>query len=606
MIVFITCNPNTNMSKLVIKDNTESSKLTRIAVVDNERCKPNRCNQECKASCPVVRMGKLCIEVTKSSKSAFISEDLCIGCNICTKKCPFEAISIINLPTSLDSDTIHRYGKNGFKLHRLPIPQLGKVLGLIGVNGIGKSSVIKILAGKLLPNLGKIDNPPSLDEVIKHFRGSELQKYFMDNLKTLIKPQYVDQIPKLVKGKVGQILRSKDQRDLFDYYVTELELTHLLERQTEELSGGELQRFALAISMLQKVDVYIFDEPSSYLDVKQRLKASQLIRELLTPSNYVVVVEHDLSVLDYMSDIVCCLYGEPGAYGVVTMPYGVREGINIFLDGFIPSENIRVRKEPLTFKLTDNLEAFKRSHSYKYPTSTKTYGSFTLNIQEGSFTDSEIIVLCGQNGVGKTSFLRTMMETCKLSMSYKPQKILPKFQGTVKNLLYEKIGDRWLSNQQFKSDVVDPLQITRLLDQSVQDLSGGELQRVAILLCLGKPADIYLLDEPSAYLDAEQRVIVAKIIKRFIIHTHRTAFIVEHDFMMSCYLADRIITYSGVPGMNCTAHSPTNLKTGMNSFLQGMDVTFRRDPTNYRPRINKLDSQMDQEQKENKQYFQIE
>lgn len=70
----------------------------------------------------------------------------------------------------------------------------------------------------------------------------------------------------------------------------------------------------------------MFDEPSSYLDVKQRLKAAIAIRDLIAADKYIIVVEHDLSVLDYLSDFICCLYGVPGAYGVVTMPFGVREG----------------------------------------------------------------------------------------------------------------------------------------------------------------------------------------------------------------------------------------------------------------------------------------
>lgn len=101
------------------------------------------------------KLGKLCIEVDPSSKIAFISEDLCIGCGICPKKCPFEAIQIINLPTNLEKDTTHRYAANAFKLHRLPIPRPGQVLGLVGTNGIGKSTALKILAGKLKPNLGR-------------------------------------------------------------------------------------------------------------------------------------------------------------------------------------------------------------------------------------------------------------------------------------------------------------------------------------------------------------------------------------------------------------------------------------------------------------------
>jgi ATP-binding cassette subfamily E protein 1 len=139
------------------RDQKEQEALTRIAIVSNDRCKPKKCRQECKKSCPVVRMGKLCIEVAPDSKIAFISEELCIGCGICVKKCPFEAIHIINLPSNLDKDTTHRFGPNSFKLHRLPTPRPGQVLGLVGTNGIGKSTALNILAGKLKPNLGRFN-----------------------------------------------------------------------------------------------------------------------------------------------------------------------------------------------------------------------------------------------------------------------------------------------------------------------------------------------------------------------------------------------------------------------------------------------------------------
>ncbi|XP_049850655.1 protein Pixie-like [Schistocerca gregaria] len=198
------------------KATEETDKLTRIAIVTADKCKPKRCRQECKKSCPVVRMGKLCIEVTSNDKIASISEELCIGCGICVKKCPFEAINIINLPSNLEKDTTHRYSQNSFKLHRLPIPRPGEVLGLVGTNGIGKSTALKILAGKQKPNLGRYSDPPDWTEILNHFRGSELQNYFTkileDHLKALIKPQYVDQIPKAVKGTVDDLLNKKDDR----------------------------------------------------------------------------------------------------------------------------------------------------------------------------------------------------------------------------------------------------------------------------------------------------------------------------------------------------------------------------------------------------------
>lgn len=539
------------------------------------------------------------------------------------RKCPFSAIHIINLPTNLESQVTHRYSANSFKVHRLPSPRPGQVLGLVGTNGIGKSTALKILAGKLKPNLGRFDHPPDWEDILKHFRGSELQNYFTkvleDNLKAVIKPQYVDHIPRAIKGpvnKVGELLRrDKAEEDIpaIEEIIKILDLQDLQEREVSQLSGGELQRFAIAATCVQKADVYMFDEPSSYLDVKQRLKASQQIRSLCRATNYVICVEHDLSILDYLSDFICVLYGMPSFYGVVTLPFSVREGINIFLDGNIPTENLRFRNESLKFKIAEasDQEIGERLRNYSYPDMTKRQGEFHLSIKAGEFTDSEIIVMLGENGTGKTTFVKMLAGALKpdsggqvpvLNVSMKPQKIAPKFTGSVRMLLLKKIRGAFLSPQ-FQTDVCKPLNLDNIIDQEVQVLSGGELQRVAIILCLGVPADIYLIDEPSAYLDSEQRIIAAKVIKRYILHARRTAFVVEHDFIMGSYLADRVIVYDGVPGVDATANSPESLLTGMNKFLKQLDVTFRKDPNTFRPRINKSDSQMDQEQKASGDYF---
>ena len=600
------------------KKQEETEKQTRIAIVNNEKCKPKRCRQECKKSCPVVRMGKLCIEVTPNDKMASISEELCIGCGICVKKCPFEAITIINLPSNLEKETVHRYNKNSFKLHRLPVPRRGEVLGLVGTNGIGKSTAIKILSGKLKPNLGRFSDPPDWTDILTYFRGNELQNYFTrileDDLKAVIKMQYVDQIPKAVKGSVSDLLKRKNDRDNLKDICNRLDLNNVQTRNIEELSGGELQRFAIAVACIQKANIYMFDEPSSYLDVKQRLNASRCIRSMVRADTYVVVVEHDLAVLDYLSDFICCLYGQPGAYGVVTVPFSVREGINVFLDGFVPTENLRFREESLIFKVSDQLseEEIKRMCRYKYPKMSKKLGNFTLNVEAGNFTDSEIMVLLGENGTGKTTFIKMLAghmdpdegksELPELHISYKPQKISPKSQSTVRALLHDKIRDSYV-HPQFVSDVTKPLKIEDLYDQEVQHLSGGELQRVALCLCLGKPAFVYLIDEPSAYLDSEQRLAAAKVIKRFIMHAKKTAFIVEHDFIMATYLADRVIVFEGEPSIDTIANAPQTLVSGMNKFLEMLGITFRRDPNNFRPRINKDSSQKDVEQKNSGNYF---
>ncbi|CAH0731836.1 unnamed protein product, partial [Brenthis ino] len=601
--------------------NEETDKLTRIAIVNADRCKPKRCRQECKKSCPVVRMGKLCIEVTPNDKIATISEELCIGCGICVKKCPFDAITIINVPSNLEKHTTHRYSKNSFKLHRLPIPRPGEVLGLVGQNGIGKSTALKILAGKQKPNLGRYADPPDWQEILSHFRGSELQNYFTkileDDLKALIKPQYVDQIPKAVKGTVGQLLDKKDERKNQPEICAMLDLSHIRDREIGALSGGELQRFACAMVCIQNGDIFMFDEPSSYLDVKQRLNAARTIRSLIDPDKFIIVVEHDLSVLDYLSDFICCLYGVPGAYGVVTMPFSVREGINIFLDGFVPTENMRFRTESLVFKVAESAteEEIKRMNHYEYPEMSKKMGDFSLRVMQGEFSDSEILVLLGENGTGKTTFIRMLAgnlepdegasQLPQLHISYKPQKISPKSQGMVRNLLHDKIRDAY-THPQFITDVMKPMKIEEIMDQEVQNLSGGELQRVALVLCLGKPAEVYLIDEPSAYLDSEQRLVAAKVIKRFILHAKRTGFVVEHDFIMATYLADRVIVFEGTPSSNATAHAPQSLLNGMNKFLELLGITFRRDPNNFRPRINKHASVKDIDQKRAGQYFFLE
>jgi len=309
------------------------------------------------------------------------------------------------------------------------------------------------------------------------------------------------------------------------------------------------------------------------------------------------------------------LYGVPGAYGVVTMPFGVREGINVFLAGFVPTENLRFREDALTFKVSEGdvqeLDVSEREGAYHYPNMKKSLGSFSLEVKAGCFAESEIIVLLGQNGTGKTTFIRLLAGLLqpdegempeKLAVSYKPQKISPKFQGTVRSLLLKKIQESWM-HPQFQSDVAKPMRVEELLDQEVKHLSGGELQRVALVLSLGVPANVYLIDEPSAYLDSEQRIIAAKVIKRFILHAKKTGFVVEHDFIMATYMADRVIVYDGAPAQSCVANVPEALVTGMNKFLAALEITFRRDPSNFRPRINKFLSVQDREQKESGNYF---
>jgi ATP-binding cassette subfamily E protein 1 len=607
-----------------------SSDTTRIAIVDADRCKPSKCNQECKRSCPVVKMGKLCIEVTKTSKVAFISETLCNGCNICTKKCPMEAIKIINIPKSLEKETSHRYNSNGFKLHRLPIPRSGQVLGLVGANGTGKTTALKILAGLIKPNLGNFIDPPDWKEIVTTYRGSELQTFLKlieeKKLSVSFKPQHIDMSK--IKGTVEDVFNKIENKDK-ETILQELELTQLLKNQVSTLSGGEAQRFAIALAVLKDALLYVFDEPSSYLDIRQRITVANVISNLGAKiGKYVIVIEHDLAMIDYLADSICVLYGTPGAYGVVTRPMKTNEGLNIFLDGHLPSENMRFRDFALSFKtsardddktILGECGIVEDGSAIKYPElcykieSEKSKTSFELKVEAGSISSSQITLFLGQNGTGKTTFVRMLagflkpsneVELPEFKVSYKPQLIKVTYSGTVSQLLYSKIAVA-MSHVTFQSEVVKPLGVERLYDQEVGTLSGGELQRVAIVLALGKPANVYLIDEPSAYLDSEQRMIVAKVIRRFILQSQKSAMIVEHDFIMATYMADQIIVFSGQPGKSAVARSPLSPQQGLNLFLKEMNITLRRDATSHRPRINKLNSVMDRYQKSTGIYFDL-
>ncbi|MCL1966228.1 MAG: ATP-binding cassette domain-containing protein, partial [Candidatus Bathyarchaeota archaeon] len=287
--------------------------MTRIAVLDQDRCKVKKCNQLCVNFCPMVRSRVEAIRV--EGTKAVISEMLCSGCGICVKKCPFKALSIVNLPNELDADCSHRFSENSFKLFRLPMPSAGTVLGLLGQNGIGKSTTLKVFSGGIKPNLGQYDNPPEWNEIIQHYRGSNLQDYFQKisekKLRVSSKPQYVDKIPKTVTGKSGDLLEKVDERKILEQLIDELELRKIWDRPLEVLSGGELQRVAVAAALSRDADVYLFDEPSSYLDVKQRLAVARAIRSLKEQQKTIIVAEHDLAIIDYLSDQICLFYGDP-------------------------------------------------------------------------------------------------------------------------------------------------------------------------------------------------------------------------------------------------------------------------------------------------------
>jgi len=589
--------------------------MTRVAVLDADKCKPKRCNRVCYRFCPMVRSRKEAIKF--EDDKAVIVESLCSGCGICIKKCPFSAISIVNLPDELETECSHRFGQNTFKLYRLPTPSPGIVLGLLGQNGIGKTTTLKVFSGELKLNLGNYENPPDWDDVIRHFRGSTLQDYVQkmseDELKVSYKPQYVDKISKAICGKAGELLEKVDERGRLDKIAEQFELKQFWNRPLDVLSGGELQRVAVAAAICREADVYLFDEPSSYLDVKQRLEVGRAIRSLKNDEKTVIVAEHDLAIIDYLSDQICIFYGEPGVYGIVSHVHGVRTGINIYLQGYIPDENIRFRKEAIIFHEKPPTASFSVGETLlKWEQTRKTYEGFKLLAHSGEIKRGEIIGILGPNGIGKTTFVKILAgieETDdgkkfgELEVSYKPQYISAEYDGTVRQLLMsvaKKFASSW-----HKTEILQPLKIPLLLDRNVAELSGGELQKVAITACLSRKAKLYLLDEPSAYLDVEERLNMARAIRRVVETRNVTAFVVEHDVVAQDFIADRLMVFTGQPGVKGTANLPTNLRDGMNNFLKEMEVTFRRDPTTKRPRVNKENSKLDKFQKQIGEYYYV-
>jgi len=588
----------------------------RVAVVDKERCRSDKCDLVCIRFCPMVRTRREAIRLDDEGK-AYVSEYICSGCGICVRKCPFDALRIVNLPDELEKDHIHRFGPNEFTLFRLPTPRKNEVVGLIGRNGIGKSTILKILAGELVPNMGDHGKPAEQEAVLEYFRGKPLEEYlggvYDGTMKAVHKPQYVDKIPRVVEGKVGDVLEGLDERGVLDTIIDDLEIGHLLDRDLDVLSGGELQRVAIATAICRDAQMYLFDEPSSFLDIYQRTRAARIIRNLADENRMVVAAEHDLAVLDYMSDDVFILYGDPDVYGIVSNVHVVREGINIYINGYIPDENVRFRPSPIVFHEKPPVEAQVRTHNLlEWTRLVKDFGAFRLEVEAGGISMGEVVGILGMNGIGKTTFVRMLagVETPteggvsdpSIKVSYKPQYISGDIEGTVEEVLRNAAGTKYVEGW-YQAEVVEPLNVKRFLDRDVAILSGGELQRVAIAECLSRDADIYLLDEPSAYLDVEERLAVARAIRRITKMRAVTAFVVEHDIVTQDFIADKLMVFTGEAGVYGHAGDPVSLEDGMNGFLEEMEVTFRRDPDTKRPRVNKPDSRLDREQKLSGRYY---
>lgn len=528
---------------------------------------------------------------------------------IVANKIPNDAIEIVRLPAER-GELVHQFGDNGFRLYELPGPAVGSVVGLLGPNGVGKSTALGILSGTLKPNLGTPADDPEWDTIVREFRGTAVQTYLEDlrdgSVRTAYKPQRINQLSNQYDGTVSELLYERDERDVSEELLERLDLEAIADRRVANVSGGELQRVAVAATLATDVDTYLIDEPSSYLDVSQRLTVARTITDL-TQDSVALVVDHDLITLDVVADTVHVVYGEPAGFGVVSRSLSTRRGINQFLDGRLREENVRIRETDIDFLRESTRRDSARTDVFEFPTLRTSFDSFSLRVESGTLREGEVLGILGRNGLGKTTFAKLLTGSLTpddgeidtdVSVSYKPQYLEPTFDGTVEELFASHINAR-----EHETDLWQSFDLDSLSERAVEDLSGGELQRVGIALALARDAQLYLLDEPSAYLDAQQRTAFGATLRQFVTREGVYCLVIEHDLLLLDYVSDRAMVFEGEPGTQGVGRSPQPTHHGINRFLQTVGVTFRKDPNTGRPRANKPGSQKDREQKASDDYY---
>jgi ATP-binding cassette, sub-family E, member 1 len=590
------------------------SKDIRIAIIDKDKCNPKSCNYLCKNLCPGVRMGEDTILISENNKLPIIDETLCSGCGICVNRCPQKAIKIIRIGIEFDKP-IHQFDKNSFRLYSLPIIEKGFITGLIGRNGIGKTTALNILSGNLISNFGNYSSlENSIENTIEYFRGKNIQKHFEDlkykKINVAYKIQKVEDIPKAFDKQIITLLQNiNNNKNELDLIIKELQLEQIIYKTPNEISGGELQRVAIAATLLKNANVYFIDEYSTFLDIKQRFKIAKYLNKIISKNKSIILIEHDLAILDYLSDFVQIMYGSKNAYGACSNKKSTKKGINEFLEGFLKEENMRIRDYEISFASSKDKTIINKQEFIKFPNFEKKLGNFKLESNNGTVNCGEIIGIIGPNAIGKTTFIKLLSGELKpdnninksnYKISYKPQYIDLDDQKTVRDLFREKE----INTELFESELRGPLNINDIIDQKIKELSGGELQKIAITYCLSKNADIYLIDEPSAFLDVELRLVISNTIKNIINKTGKCAFIVDHDLLFLDAISDRMLLFEGEEGVYGKANKITDVNSCFNKFLKTQDITFRQDQQTKRPRANKEGSQKDQEQKkENKYYY---
>ena len=592
--------------------------MKKKTVVLRNKCSPDTCNYRCINLCPVNMIGKKsspkivpkAIKLRGDSLFPTIVERHCINCGVCVNACFRRAISVVNIPGEVETwSPVHEYIDSEFRLYGLPLLNKGLVTGIVGENGIGKSTLLNILAGRVRPN-GGFQTPDSFDKFLDSLTTPGMARFLDDVSQGIIKVSIKEQSLDHMKHKAITVKEFFANIEIEDSEVMDiLEVQNLLNKSLNQTSGGELQRIAITYAFMQPADVYLLDEPATYLDVKQRLALAKIFNLKQKAGRYILVVEHDLSVLDYWSNLIHILWGEPHVYGVVSRSLSVKKGLNSFLTGWLKDENIHFRPRVISFKRTVKERSIKLGSSVSWPSMTVRLGDFVLDVSEGSIFLGEIMVVVGENGLGKTTFANLIsgkipnIAKIPAVISYKPQLISKDYDLDVSEFL-QQTTRKYLNTKYWQLQLLNPLGVTHFLKRNMQDLSGGENQRVFIAACLARDADLYILDEPSAFLDALERTKIASVIRNQTKRNPTSAVIsIEHDIQLADFTGDRIMLFNGIPAKHGYVSEPLAKREGMNSFLKSLDITFRRDSETGRARINKTDSQMDKTQKEIGEFY---
>lgn len=545
--------------------------MTRLAIVDGKLCNPLQCQLECVKNCPINKMRKECASVSEDdaegTRTARIDEDLCTGCGICVKKCPFHAIDVINLVAPVEDKLVYSYGDNAFKLYGLALPRKG-IIAVIGENGCGKSTNVKLLASEL--------KPQELPTV-------EIKDYYKSEKSLSVKPQELN--ARGLETRVSEALEGNDEAGRLADLKRVFDLDKVWDRKLCELSGGELQKAVLTSALCKEDDVYVLDEPFAFLDYVYRIRLVDYLKREFSEKS-VLVVDHDISLLSYLCEQAYLLYGRSGAYGIASQSYATDRGINMFLDGFIAPENVRFRKEAVKYKSYQKEEAHETA--FVIPPASLKRGPFTLEAKEEiRLKKGEVVGVAGPNGIGKSTYCNDIHESHS-NTSMKPQ-ILERGTDLTAAYLEKK--------NPFDESYMRQMNLQRLEYYPVASLSGGELQKLQVFRCLTPmDKDLFILDEPTNMMDINGRIVLSKLLREKA-STGCAVLVVDHDLEFLLNTVDRLIVMDGEPAKHGFVKGVFDKGRGVRLLLEKFDLSYRRDKETQRLKLNKRGSVKDRELK---------